>query len=55
MPTPTNVTKIKWFLGAVGFYRRYLWYFATKTTPMCKLLKKDEAFNCIEAYTKTLE
>ncbi len=41
MPTPTNVIKIKQFLGPTDFYKRY---FATKATPMCKPFKKDEVF-----------
>jgi hypothetical protein len=44
MPIPSNVTQIKWFLGVVGFYQRYFQDFASKVTPMCKLLKRDELF-----------
>jgi hypothetical protein len=40
MPTPTNVIKIKGFLGPTDFYKRYFKDFATKATPMCKPIKK---------------
>jgi hypothetical protein len=45
MPTPTNIIKIKQFLGRVDFYKRYFKDFATKATSMCKPFKKDETFN----------
>jgi hypothetical protein len=45
MPTPTNVIKIKQFLGPTDFYKRYFKDFATKARPMFKPFKKDEAFN----------
>ncbi len=55
MLTPTNVMEIKWFLGAVGFYWCYLWNFASKAAPMCKLLKKDEKIIWIKACAKSWE
>jgi hypothetical protein len=45
MLTPTNVIKITRFLGPANFYKRYFKDFATKATPMCKPIKKDETFN----------
>jgi hypothetical protein len=39
MPISTNVIELERFLGAIGFYQRYFYNFATKTAPMCKLLK----------------
>jgi hypothetical protein len=39
----------------VGFYRRYFQDFASKATPMCKLLKKDEEFKWIDACAKSWE
>jgi hypothetical protein len=51
MPTPINVMEIKWFLKTIGFYHRYFQKFASKKTPMCKLLKKDENF----IWTKVLQ
>jgi hypothetical protein len=41
MPTPTNVIKLKRFLGALSFYQRYFINFVIKVALMCKLLKKD--------------
>jgi hypothetical protein len=41
MPTPTNVTKLKRFLGATSFYQHYFKKIVAKVALMCKLLKKD--------------
>ncbi len=50
-----NVIEIKRLLGATRFYQRYLQDFASKTTPMCKLLKKDETFDQTNSCTKALQ
>jgi hypothetical protein len=55
MLVPVNVIEIKRFLGTIGFYRCYFQNFASKATPMCKLLKKDENFKWIEACNKSWE
>ncbi len=55
MPVPTNSTKIKQYLGMTSFYWRYFWDFTYKTTPMCKLLKKEEEFKWTYACTKSWE
>jgi hypothetical protein len=55
MLVPINVKEVKRFLGVVGFYWHYFWNFANKTTPMCKLLRKDEEFKWTEACNKSWE
>jgi hypothetical protein len=55
MRPPTNVMEIKQFLGAASFYRCYFQDFASKATPMCKLLKKDEKFMWTKACAKSWE
>ncbi len=55
MPTPTNVMEIKQFLKAASFYQCYFRDFASKASPMCKLLKKDEKFIWTEASAKSWE
>jgi hypothetical protein len=55
MPTPINTIEIKRFLGVACFYRQYFKDFASKTTPMCKLLKKNEEFKWDDAYNKSWE
>jgi hypothetical protein len=39
MPAPTSVMEIKQFLGMASFYQHYFQDFASKVTPMCKILK----------------
>ncbi len=55
MLVPTILIEIKWFLGATSFYRHYFQDFASKTTPMCKLLKKDKELKWMDASTKSWE
>lgn len=39
-PIPDTVTKIKGFLGLIGYYRRFIENFATLTKPLTSCLKK---------------
>jgi hypothetical protein len=41
---PTNVSKIRSFLGPAGYYRRFIKDFSKITKPMMKLLEKNKAF-----------
>jgi hypothetical protein len=41
---PEIITRIRSFLGLVGYYRRFSKEFSTLATPMTKLLKKDVPF-----------
>lgn len=44
-PTPTNVTKIRSFMGLVGYYRRFIEVFSKIAHPITSLQKKDTKFN----------
>ena len=54
-PKPTNISKLRGFLGLTGYYRRFISNYAHKTTPLSNLLKKnafqwsEEAKKCFEA------
>jgi len=37
---PTNIHKLKSFLGAVGYYRNFIDEYAQTSAPLCKLLRK---------------
>ena len=41
---PTNAAHVKSFLGAVGFYRRFIHHFAARAAPLQALLCKDVPF-----------
>ncbi|KAL0319773.1 UNVERIFIED_CONTAM: hypothetical protein Sradi_5238800 [Sesamum radiatum] len=49
LPYPTNVRKIRSFLGHAGFYRRFIKDFSNIAQLLCKLLQKDEIFKFDEA------
>lgn len=56
MPPPTNVSQARSFLGAIGFYGRFIESMSTIRAPIDKLMRKDVPFNwtreCQEAFTK---
>lgn len=56
MPAPTNVPELRSFLGAIGFYGRFIKSMSALREPLDKLLKKDTAFKwtkeCQSAFTK---
>jgi len=41
---PTNVTKIRSFLGLAGYYRRFIEGFSTIASPLTKLTRKKVRF-----------
>jgi hypothetical protein len=41
---PTNVTKIRSFLGLAGYYRRFIEGFSTIAPPLTKLTRKEVRF-----------
>jgi hypothetical protein len=55
MLIPTNPIEIKQFLGTTSFYQCYFQNFVSKTTPMCKLLKKYKEFKWMDACAKSWE
>ena len=48
MPVPENQTKVKKFLGLVGYYRKFVPHFSDISRPLSKLMRKDTPF----AWTK---
>ena len=54
-PNPTNISKLRGFLGLTGYYRRFIRNYAHRTAPLSNLLKKnafhwnEEAEKCFEA------
>ena len=42
---PTTVTELHWFLGHVGFYRRFIQHYVDKEIPLTKLLQKQFDFD----------
>ena len=56
MPAPTNVPELRSFLGAIGFYGRFIKSMSALREQLYKLLKKDTVFKwtkqCQSAFTK---
>ena len=54
MPVPTDKRSVRRFLGMVGYYRRFVRNFATISSPLTNLLKKEVLFkwnaDCQESY-----
>ncbi|XP_062114364.1 uncharacterized mitochondrial protein AtMg00860-like [Humulus lupulus] len=50
LPPPTNVNKVRSFLGHVEFYKRFIKDFSQISTPLCNLLQKDVMFKFNEKY-----
>lgn len=46
--SPTNITELRSFLGAVGYYRKFIVNFSQTAKPLFKLLKKNEKFKWTE-------
>ena len=42
---PTNVSELKSFLGAIGYYRKFINQFVQVAAPLTKLLRKGITFN----------
>jgi len=41
---PTNITKVRCFLGMGGYYRKFVQDFSKIATPLTRLLRKDHQF-----------
>jgi hypothetical protein len=52
---PTNVSKIRSFLGLAGYYRRFIEGFSKIVKPLTSLLEKDKEFNWDEACQKCFD
>ena len=48
MPAPENQTKVKQFLGLVGYYCKFVPHFSDISRPLAKLMRKETPF----AWTK---
>ena len=44
MPAPENQTKVKEFLGLVGYYCKFVPHFSDISRPLLKLMRKDTPF-----------
>ena len=44
MPAPENQTKVKQFLGLVGYYHKFMPHFFDISRPLAKLMRKDTPF-----------
>ncbi|XP_028125313.1 uncharacterized protein LOC114322231 [Camellia sinensis] len=49
-PTPTNVTKVRSFLGLAGYYRRFVKDFSKLVVPLTQLTQKGIPFECDASY-----
>jgi len=41
---PSNVSELRSFLGAIGYYRQFIDHYASISEPLCRLLKKNTPF-----------
>ena len=41
---PTNVSELRSFLGAIGYYRQFIDHYVATSEPLCRLLKKNTPF-----------
>lgn len=56
MPPPSNISQARAFLGAIGFYTRFIKSMSTIRSPIDKLMRKDEPFvwseECDQAFNQ---
>ena len=56
LPSPTNVKRVRSFLGHARFYRQFIKDFSKISKPLCNLLNKDVVFNfdkdCLNAFNR---
>ena len=54
-PRPTNVTKIRSFIGLARYYRRFVKDFSKIATPLTQLTRKNIPFECYEKREKSFQ
>ena len=54
-PTPKSLTELRAFLGAVGYYRRFIKDFSAVASPLFQLLKKDTSWEWTEERQQTFD
>ena len=52
---PTNVSKVRSFLGLAGYYKKFVKGFSKITTPLINLLKKDHKFEWSNTFQHSFE
>ena len=55
IPIPTTVTKVRSFLGLVGYYRRFIQGFSKIATPLNRLLEKNRSFQWNDECTQSFQ
>ncbi|KAM1536108.1 hypothetical protein ACFX1Z_015041 [Malus domestica] len=55
LPSPTSIREVRFFLGHAGFYRRFIKDFLKVSQPLCRLLKKEVAFEFNEECEKAFK
>ena len=55
LPQPKRVRDVRFFLGHVGFYRRFIKNFSVISKPLCNLLLKDAPFEWTDDCQKSFE
>lgn len=53
LPPPTNVKRVRSFLGNARFYRRFIKNFSKISKPLSNLLAKDMNFDINKEYLNT--
>ena len=49
MPSPTDVTGVRKFLGFVGYYQKFIPWYSDVARPLTNLTYKDEVFEWLKA------
>jgi len=53
LDTPTNVTELRSFLGMIGYYRNFIDNYASLSSPLCGLLRKNVSYIWTDEHTKS--
>ena len=52
---PNNVSKVRSFLGLIGYYRKFVQGFSRIAAPLTKLTRKDVKYDWVDAYQQSFE